>query len=164
MIPRGAAHLIAMRKAGKRIDCEVWITLGDFIETKWEKYSNTCDKPELLIRPEDPIERMDLRCVAGLKVILFFSAYDSRAIRLFERLQEYCAEIAVMSPEFDEDIGWRWIRGIGRVEYGDTHFIADLEAAKGDRYMATRSDDKAAYARATDAENKIMEAAPWLKY
>lgn len=129
MIPRGAEQLIAMRLEGWRPSKDVWITYGDFREpgrsvertkpvvfTDWSKWDVSSDSPELLIRPEDSIERIDLRCVAGLGVVLFFVEWSEKVARLEERLREYAAEITVMSPSFDDDIGWWWRRGIGQTD------------------------------------------------
>lgn len=117
MTPRGAAPLIAMRQSGQRPAGSVWISFGNFLEPDWWRWSNTCDRPELLIRPGDPIERLDLRCLLGLDLILFFSDWCASVSRLHDRLTEYAKEIAVMSPAFEADIGWRWINGVGRVPF-----------------------------------------------
>lgn len=127
MTPRGAAPLIAMRRSGARPAAAVWVTLGDFPAPDWWRWSDTCHRPEIIVRPEDPLDRLDLRCLVGLDVILFFATYDERAARLYERLQDYADEIAVMSPAFDDDIGWRWIKGLGQVGFGEA--IADRRAA-----------------------------------
>lgn len=161
MLPRGSEPLIALRRAGKK-PVLTWVNFGDFVEPDWWKWADTAKTPELLIRPEDPIERLDLRCVVGLSVNLFFADWNSKAARLFERLTEYVDEVAVMSQAFDEDIGWRWIKGIGRVEYGEAHYLTDLANAQADRWVAAKKGDSVAYAAAAAREKQIREAAPWL--
>lgn len=163
MIPRGAAPLIAMRLAGQCPAGEVWITVGDGREPDWWKWSNTLAMPELLIRPEEQIERLDLRCVHGLSVVLFCGEWFDRAARVHDLLIEYAAEIAVMSPSFELDIGWRWIKGIGRVEFGETHWIKKYRDAQDDRSRAADRNDKAAYQAAASREEQIRQIAPWLK-
>lgn len=162
MLPRGGSELIAMRKAGKAPSSEVWVNYGDFIEPFWWKYSNTSTSPELLVRPEDPIDRLDLRCVVGLNLILFFKDWNSKAAKLFDRLTEYANEVAVMSPAFDDEIGWRWTKKYGRVEFGESHYIVSLSNALADATCAARKNDKAAYSAAQAKEKQIREAAPWL--
>jgi hypothetical protein len=127
MNPRGASPLIELRQAGMCPRGAVWVMLGDYREPDWWRWANTCDHPEVLVRPEDPIERLDLRCLVGLEVVLFFGSYDERAMRLYDRMQEYAKEIIVMSPAFEDDIGWRWIKGIGRVEFAAP--VAEARAA-----------------------------------
>jgi len=163
MTPRGAAPLIAMRLAGQCPAGEVWITVGEGREPDWWKWSNTLAMPELLIRPADPLDLLDFRCVHGLNVILFSDAWEDRAARVHDRLVEYVQEICVMSPEFELEIGWRWINGIGRVEFGETHWIKKYRDAEDDRARAADRNDKAAYHAATLRENQIREVAPWLR-
>jgi len=152
-----------MRLAGQCPAGEVWITVGEGREPDWSKWSNTAGQPEILIRPEDPLERLDLRCVMGLNVILFTDAWDDRSARVHDMLTEFCNEIAVMSPDFELNIGWRWIKDIGRVEFGETHWIKKYRDAEDDRANAARRNDQRAYHAATLRENQIREAAPWLR-
>lgn len=162
MTPRGAAPLIAMRLAGQCPAGEVWITVGEGREPDWWKWSNTLSMPELLIRPDDPIDLLDLRCVHGLNVIMFSEAWDERAARVHDRLIEYAEEVCVMSPAFELDIGWRWIREYGRIEFGETHWIKDYSDAEDERGRASLRSDKAAYAAATLLEREIRLSAPWV--
>lgn len=163
MLPRGAEPLIAMRKSGVKPSL-TWVSYGDFIEPDWWRWSNTAKSPELLIRPEDQVERVDLRCIVGLSIIFFFSDWNSKAARLFDRLCEYAAEVVVMSPDFEDDIGWRWIKGIGRFELGESHIVTDLAEAQADRHCAAMKGDTKAYAEAAEREQKIREAAKWLNF
>lgn len=128
MTPRGSQHLIAMRLAGET-PRNVWLTYGDFREpgrngdrskpvvfTDWAKWDISSDSPNLLIRPEDSIERIDLRCIAGLSIVFYFREWNEKVARIQERLKEYAQEITVMSPSFDSDLGWWWRRGIGQTD------------------------------------------------
>lgn len=135
MTPRGAQALIAMRLAGQRPAGPVWINYGDLRQpgsprdgrplavTDWAKWEETSAYPELLVRPEDPIDRLDFRCVVDLPVVLFFKTYSDRAALLFEKLKEYAREITVMSPDFDRDIGWTWSRERGQVDLAGSSLI-----------------------------------------
>ncbi|MBI5922426.1 MAG: hypothetical protein HY847_12400 [Betaproteobacteria bacterium] len=163
MTPRGAAPLIEMRLAGQCPAGEVWITVGEGRDPDWWKWSNTLAMPELLVRPEDPIDHLDFRCVHGLNVILFSETWDDRAARAHDRLVEYVHELCVMCPEFGFDIGWRWIKGIGRVEFGEAHFIEELKNAQAEATHFAVKGDKVAYKAAQSNERRIREAAPWLR-
>ncbi len=161
MIPRGAAPLIAMRKAGQRPVGYVFVNYGDLREPDWWRWANTCNEPELLIRPEDPIERLDLRCVVDLKLILFFTEYCAPAVRLYERLTEYAQEIAVESPAFESDIGWWWVRGVGRIAFDDRKHLTAIQDAQADAVHAARKGDQVAYAAAQAKEQQAREAMTW---
>ncbi len=117
MTPRGALPLIALRKAMRKPAGKVWVSYGDFREPDWNRWANTRYSPELVVLPADPVERLDFRCLVGLSVTLFLSNYDDKAARLYERLQEYAEEIDVLSPAFDDDIGWHWTRRSGQREF-----------------------------------------------
>ncbi len=125
MIPRGAAPLIGMRLAGQRPACSVFVCFGDLPEPDWWRYSNTIDRPELLVLPSDPIERLDLRCLLELDVILIAAEWSEHLSRLYERLQDYAEEITVMAAAFGDDIGWHWLKQCGRIEFGERHLVAD---------------------------------------
>ena len=127
MTPRGAAPLIAMRMDGHRPRGFVWVSVGNFREPDWWKYSNTLGMPELLVRPEDPVERLDLRCVVGLPVILFFDEYNERVAAVYQRLIGVARAVAVESPSFGEDIGWVWSKTAGRFGFDGEAIVSEFE-------------------------------------
>lgn len=163
MTPRGAAPLIAMRMAGQRPAVDVWVSVGDFSEPDWWRWAETAGQPEILVHPEDPIERLDLRCLVGLRLVLFFSAWDDRVARLYDRLQDYADEITVMSPAFDTDIGWYWLKGRGRIEIEERHWLTQFDEARVNATAAAVKGDKAAYQAAQAAELEAIRRAPWLR-
>lgn len=114
MTPYGAAPLIALRTQGKRPVNAVWINYGDEPAQDWWKWAETCGMPVLTIRTTDPIDRLDLRCLIGLAVVLHFADWTERVARLLERVQEMSPEIAVISPSFEDDVGFWLIRGEGQ--------------------------------------------------
>jgi len=118
MLPRGSFPLVAMRQAGQKPAGFVWVSFGEFKEPDWNRWANTQFSPELVVLPADPVDRLDFRCLIGLRVILFLSNYNDKAALLFERLQEYASEIDVMSPDFDLDIGWHWSKKSGQRDFG----------------------------------------------
>jgi len=131
MTPRGGAPLIATRKRGQRPAGSVWVNYGDFVEPDWWRWSNTTDTPELLVRPGDPIVRLDLRCLIDLDLVLFAAAWSDPVSHLYERLQEYAREILIQVVAFEGDIGWWWLRDVGRIEFGERHLVKS-----GDRRAA----------------------------
>jgi hypothetical protein len=142
---------------------DVWVNYGDFLEPDWHKWAETCQKPELLVRFVDPIERLDIRCIIGLSVVLFFVQWDARVSRLYDRVQEYAEEIVVMSPCFESDIGWFWVRGIGHIEFGERWILTEYRKAQADCISAGVKGDQIAYAKAQARELKAIERASWLK-
>lgn len=118
MTPRGAKALIAMRQSGRKPVRPVWVSYGQFREPDWDRWAHSQFAPELVVLPADPIDRLDLRCVVGLHVILFLSKYDDKGAELFNRLQEFAREIDLLSPDFDDDIGFHWTQNSGVREYG----------------------------------------------
>jgi len=115
MTPFGAEPLIKLRQNGKRPVGRVWINYGDdCVALEWRRWCDTQFQPTLTIRTTDPIERLDFRCLVGLDVTFHFAEWDARVARLLERLKEYAPEIAVISPCFEDDLGFWWIRGQGQ--------------------------------------------------
>jgi hypothetical protein len=147
--------------SGKRLSADVWVNVGDFREPDWHRWTETEHQPELLVRPEDPIDRLDLRCLLGLRVTLFFAAWDARVAALYERLQEYADEIAVLSPCFELDCGWYWVRGFGRIEIGDRWRVDAIRAAQSDCTAAAMKRDQAAYANAQAREVEALGDRSW---
>ncbi len=155
--------MIAMRKTGKRPAEDVWISHGDFVEPDWWRWAETQYSPEILVRPEDPVDRLDLRCMVGLKLFLHVTAWNDHSSRLYERLTEYADEIALMSPSFESDIGWWWHKRYGQIAWTERHWLTKLEKTEDARSIAAHRNNKPAYAAAVEEQMKILEAAPWLK-
>ena len=161
MTPRGAAPLIAMRQAGYRPAADVWLSYGDFKEPDWWKWAETCNAPELVVHPADPVDRLDLRCLVGLKVVLFAAEWSPTVGKLYDLLTKYAEEICVMSPVFDGDIGWYWLKDHGRVELDDRWRIDALIDAKASAVNAAIKGDMVAYQAARAREATALEGAQW---
>ncbi len=161
MNPRSAAPLIAMRQAGMRPSCFVMLSFGNFPDPDWHRWADTAESPSLVIRPEDPVDRIDLRCLADLDLILFFAEWSGSVSRLYERLTEYAREIAVLSPAFETDIGWWWVKGVGRLEFDQRQHLTALEASKGEATAAALKNDAAGYASARAKERRAVEGLQW---
>lgn len=123
-IPFGAGPLFKLREQGKKPVGSVWVNYGtDYVALEWWRHAETQAQATVTIRPTDPIDRLDLRCLIGLRVTLHFMEWDNRVARLLERLKEFSPEIAVISPAFEDDLGFWWIRGRGQFalfEYPDS--------------------------------------------
>lgn len=161
MTPRGAAPLVAMRQAGYRPSGDVWVRHGEFPDPDWWRWANTRNSPEVIVRPADPVDRLDLRCLVGLRVTLFASEWSARVGKLFELLTEYADEVVVMSPAFEGDIGWFWLRDHGRVEFDDRWRIDALADAKAAAVNAALRNDQAGYQAARAREAQAQGGAPW---
>lgn len=161
MTPHGAQALIDMRMTGQRPSGPVWVMFGDFPEPTWWRYVETRHQPEVVVLPEHPIDRLDLRCVTGLDVILFAAEWSASFANLYERLMGYAAEIAVISPAFEGDIGWWWTKRYGQIAFNDRHWITKFEEAQ-EACIAASDKGGAAYAAAHAKEMQILEVAPWL--
>ena len=104
------------RQSGHRPNGNVWVNYTDGVALEWWKWFTI---PTVTIRTIDPIDRLDLRCLIGLDVVFNFPDWNERVSRLYERMQEYAQEIAVVSSCFGDDIGWFWLKDVGRVEFDD---------------------------------------------
>jgi hypothetical protein len=163
MTPRGAAPLIEMRMAGMRPAGPVWVNLGDFREPDWWRWSNTADHPEIVVRPDDPLDRLDFRCIFGLDVTLFISDYSERAALLFEKLKDYANEICVLSPDFGDDIGFWWLKQYGQIDFNQRYMVTEYETAQAERSVAAHRNNTVAYNAAAEREVKLLKENPWLR-
>ena len=66
--------LAAMRLAGKRPAGAAWLWLGDYAPTRWHRWHDTTI--EIAIPPTAAIERLDLRPLVGLRVIVVADTYN----------------------------------------------------------------------------------------
>lgn len=163
MTPRGAAPLIAMRLGGQVPTSDVWVSYGNLPDPDWWKWANTCNQPEILVRPEDPIDRLDLRCLVGLRVTLFLATYDDTAAKLFKRLQEYASEIVCQSPDFAEDIGFWWLPRYGVIDFDKRSVVTRYLEAGERRSTAADRRRQGEYEVAANEQNKLLEEHPWLR-
>jgi hypothetical protein len=160
MLPLGAAPLLAMRKAGNVPDGSVWVSYGNFSETGWHLYGDTLSLPELVVRFDDPIDRLDFRCLVKLDVTLYLARYDDNAALLFARLQDYAAEIVMLSPDFDEDLGMWWLPRYGVIAYERRGIVSRYTAAKE---SCIHSRNKAERDIAHAEEMRLLGENPWLR-
>lgn len=164
MIPRGAQPLINLRQQGKRPARDVWIEFGDYPNPDWHRWAETQFSPSLVVLPTDPIDRLDLRCIVGLSVILCLDAWMEKSSQLYERVIELAAEVAVMCPDFGEDIGWFWRKDYGKIEWNQRHYLTAFQDAQAECSAAANRKDNTAYAVWAARENKILKDAPWLRF
>jgi len=159
MKPRGSDNLFKMRIGGETPN-HVWIDYGNGKTHDWLGMGLG---PTLRVLTTDPIERLDLRCVVGLDVILEPFGWDNKASELYERLQQYAATIYVVSLSFEPEMGWAWHKRYGRRELGELAFINRLVEAQSDCIKWASKRNEAKYDEAQARELKILEDAPWLK-
>ncbi len=163
MMPHGAAPLISMRKSGHIPSGTVWIRCGDFPDPGWHRFADTMHSPEIVVRPCDPVDRLDLRCIVKLDVTLYFERYDDKAALLFSKLQEYASEIVALSPDFGEDIGFWWLPRYGVIDFEKRSIVTEYEAAKDRRSIADDRKNEPAYRAAQSEELRLLEEHPWLR-
>lgn len=102
--------LAAMRLAGKRPAGHVWLWLGDYAPSRWERWADST--VEISIPPAAAIERIDLRPLVGLRVIVVAPTYNPHLLRLLARLKEYAIAIECFVINWmPDDLGIRWERG-----------------------------------------------------
>lgn len=162
MLPLGAAPLIAMRKAGEA-PAGVWVNYGNFRQPDWHRWANTMHSPELVVGFDDPVERLDFRCLFKLPVTLYFARYDDKAALLFHRLQDYAAEIVMLSPDFEGDLGMWWLPKYGVIDFDRRHVVTEYEGARSDCLAAAYRRDEAAYRAAQGIEIRLLEENAWLR-
>lgn len=76
---------------------------------------------DIAILPTANVERVDLRPLVGLRVIVLAESYTPWLMRLFARLQEYAGDVTIVVRDWlPEDIGLRFVRGQGAARpFGD---------------------------------------------
>lgn len=76
---------------------------------------------DVAILPTANVERVDLRPLVGLRVVVLAEVYTPWLVRLFARLQEYAADVTLVVRDWlPEDIGLRFVRGQGPARpFGD---------------------------------------------
>lgn len=110
MMPPDMKPLQAMRLAGKRPAGVTWMWLGDYSPTRWDRWHDS--SVEIAIPRTAAIERLDLRPLVGLRVIVVADAYDRALLRFLTRLKEYAAAVECFITDwFPDDLGMRWERG-----------------------------------------------------
>ena len=163
MLPLGAEPLIAMRKLGHVPEGSVMVIYGNHRSPDWHRWPDTLHSPELVVRFSDPIDRLDLRCLVKLPVLLILDRYDAKAGELFNRLQDYAAEISMLSPDFESDLGSWWLPRYGVIPFEHRCIVTAYEDLRDTRTSAALRRDKAAYDAAKAAESKLLEDHPWLR-
>jgi hypothetical protein len=151
MIPINADKLIELRKTGKKPSRLITLNIGDY--GQW--------KGELTITPQMTAERLDLRCLVGLDVMMLAEHWTDREAAIYRKLQEYANEIFVAVVDFAEDIGWwwvkRWANDDGRIDFDKRHHFTEWENARAastsaknaKEYSGIRTREKNAYAALT---------------
>lgn len=102
--------LEALRLAGKRPAGAAWLWLGDYAPTRWDRWADST--VEIAIPRDAAIERLDLRPLVGLRVIVVADTYDRPLLRFLEHLKGYAVAIECFIVDWlPNDLGMRWERG-----------------------------------------------------
>ena len=102
--------LEAMRLAGRRPAGHVWLWLGDYAPSRWERWADST--VEISIPPAAAVERLDLRPLVGLRVIVVADTYSRPLLRFLARLKEYAVAVECFVLDWmPADLGMRWERG-----------------------------------------------------
>ena len=103
--------LADMRMAGERPAGAAWLHVGDGWETvKWWTWRGAA--AEIMVPTGAPIERLDLRPLVGLRVIVLAPAYTRPLLRLLNRLKDYALSVdCFVLVWLPDDLGMRWERG-----------------------------------------------------
>ncbi len=110
MQPVDMKPLEAMRLAGKRPAAPVWLWLGDYCPTRWERWSDST--VEISIPPAAAVDRIDLRPLVGLRVIVVAETYNRPLLQFLTRLKQYATAIECFVVDWlPNDLGMRWQRG-----------------------------------------------------
>ena len=110
MQPPDMKPLEAMRLAGKRPAGAVWLWLGDYAPTRWQRWADST--VEIAIPRAAAIERIDLRPLVGLRVIVVADTYNRPLLRFLARLKGYAVAVECFVLDWmPADLGMRWERG-----------------------------------------------------
>ena len=102
--------LAAMRLAGKRPAGAAWLWLGDYAPSRWHRWADST--VEISIPPTAAIERLDLRPLVGLRVIVVADTYNRPLLRFLARLKGYAVAVECFILDWmPADLGMRWERG-----------------------------------------------------
>lgn len=102
--------LAAMRMAGELPAGSAWLYLGEFDQPRWWIWRGGA--VEVVVQPDAPMERLDLRSLVGLRVCVLAATYNRALLRLCARIKEFAASLDVFVLDWLPDcLGMRWDRG-----------------------------------------------------
>ena len=102
--------LAVMRMAGELPAGSVWLYLGEFDQPRWWIWRGGA--VEVVVQPDTPMERLDLRPLVGLRVCVLAATHNRALLRLCARIKEFAAGLDVFVLDWLPDcLGMRWDRG-----------------------------------------------------
>jgi hypothetical protein len=105
----GIENLIKMRMQGKRPD-HVWINFKrPCVPIKYEYQWQGMELEYRHIR--------DLRPFVGMTVLIHSQAWTKPVAELYDGLQGYADWIYVFIDDYEEDLGWKWNKKLGRIDF-----------------------------------------------
>ncbi len=111
MLLQALKPLADMRLTGERPAGSVWLYLGDEWEpVKWWAWRG--GMIEVAVPADAPMERLDLRPLVGLRVIVLATTYSRPLLRLLNRLKDYALSVDCFVLDWlPDNLGMRWERG-----------------------------------------------------
>jgi len=103
--------LADMRTAGERPAGSAWLYLGaEWEPVKWWAWRG--GMVEVTVPAGAPMERLDLRPLVGLRVIVLAPTYTRPLLRLLNRLKDYALSVDCFVLDWlPDNLGMRWERG-----------------------------------------------------
>lgn len=109
MIPAGLRPLMKMREKGMKPAGFVWLTLSERPGVSW--WMSGMD-PEASVKKTDPVGRLDLRCLVGLKVVVQGETC-AELKRLADRVRSFAADVTVHDfGKIGGSLGLYWCKGM----------------------------------------------------
>ena len=100
--------LADMRMAGEKPVGSAWLYVGDeWQPVRWWIWRGAT--AEAVVPTDAPMERLDLRPLVGLRVIVLAPAYTRPLLRLLNRLKDYALSVDCFVLDWlPDDLGMRW--------------------------------------------------------
>ena len=123
MLLQALKPLAAMRMTGEKPADSAWLYVGDeWQPVRWWIWRGAT--VETVVPTDAPMERLDLRPLVGLRVIVLAPSYTRPLLRLLNRLKDYALSVDCFVLDWlPDDLGMRWERGQDQdwIGIGDQH-------------------------------------------
>lgn len=111
MLLQALKPLADMRLTGERPAGSAWLYVGaEWEPVKWSAWRG--GMVEVTVPADAPMERLDLRPLVGLRVIVLATTYSRPLLRLLNRLKDYALSVDCFVLDWlPDNLGMRWERG-----------------------------------------------------
>lgn len=108
--PKGLEMLVEIRRARKLPnDRSVSINVGDqWKDPDWIRVLSLGAWPEGVIRTEDRVKDLDLRCLSGLHVFIHCQTFTQQVAELYEAVQRFASYVALVVLDWADPISEEW--------------------------------------------------------